>query len=242
MEAVLIILSIMGVFGFIALLGAGIVYLFIQLRAGEPIRIPLRLVLRVYIYAVTAVGLVLFTLGGMSNLLQAGMGATFEKEFSYRPLFKEPSKPLVRVEEPNGLTFEEVQELTEEQEKAQEEARQEGLDRAMKEGLINGISLTIIGALIWGIHLVGRRRLESPEERGGPLNRIYLIVVVVIFSIITITSLAQGVPQTIRYILLDPLDEFGRRSTPGDALAVAIVALPIWITYLVGTIRVARRA
>ena len=258
MEAIFSILAVLAVLGVIALIVAGLIYLFTRLRAGESIRIPMRLIIRVYIHVVIVAGLVLLTLGGLSNLLQAGFGATFDKEFSYRPVFIGPQRVPIRVVEreiekdgvitvierdaiTREVTPEEFKKLEEERKQEQEENRQKGLDRAMDEGLIDGVSLTLIGALIWGIHMAGRRLLESTEEREGPLNRLYLIVIVVIFSIITIASLAQGVPESIRYALLDPLDEFGNsKDTPGGPLAVAIVALPIWITYLVGTIRAAR--
>ena len=254
------IVGFLVVLGIIGLIVSGLIYLFTRLRAGEPIRVPLRLVLRVYIYAVIVAGLVLFSIGGLGNLLQAGFGAAFDKEFSYRPVFIKAPPPPVRVFERERtaegevvtvfgdggvtleLTPEEFEEREEKQRQEQEEARLKGLDRAMDEGLINGVSLTLIGALIWGVHMVGRRRLENLEERESPLNRVYLIVVVVIFAVIAIVALAQGVPETTRYLLLEQLDEFGHRSnTPGEPMAVAIVALPIWIIYLMGTVRAMRR-
>jgi hypothetical protein len=56
----------------------------------------------------------------------------------------------------------------------------------------------------------------------------------VIFAIVTIVSLATGIPETLRYVLLDinPGEE-----SPGEALSIAIVALPVWICYLVATLR-----
>ena len=56
----------------------------------------------------------------------------------------------------------------------------------------------------------------------------------VIFAIVTIVSLATGIPETLRYALLDinPGEE-----SPGEALSIAIVALPVWICYLVAHLR-----
>jgi hypothetical protein len=89
--------------------------------------------------------------------------------------------------------------------------------------------------------VLGRRWLEKPDERDSPLNRVYLSVLVVIFGIITLVNLPQAVHETLRFYLLDPLDEFSKPSPPGGKLAFAIVALPIWIVYLQGTIRMVRR-
>ena len=56
----------------------------------------------------------------------------------------------------------------------------------------------------------------------------------VIFAIVTMISLATGIPETLRYALLDI--EAGEES-PGELLSIAIIALPIWICYLAATLR-----
>ena len=62
----------------------------------------------------------------------------------------------------------------------------------------------------------------------------YLIIGLAIFAIVTIISLASAVPETLRYALLEVRS--GDES-PGEALAISIVALPVWVTYLVLTLR-----
>mgnify|MGYP001606605448 CR=1 FL=1 len=108
------------------------------------------------------------------------------------------------------------------------------VDRAREGTLINGVSLMIIGAIIWLVHALGRRRLETEEERGDVLNRAYLIAALLMFTIAAIVSLVTGIPETLRYFLLDSLDH---QESPGGPLAVAVVALPIWIYYLILTLR-----
>ena len=119
--------------------------------------------------------------------------------------------------------------------------REKGLDRALKLGLIEGISFALIGAAVWAAHVGGRRWLETPQEQEEPINRIYLILLAVIFGVITIVNLPQAVFEGFRYAILDPLDGFGRQYQPGGKLSLSIAALPIWIIYLVGAIRAARR-
>ena len=108
------------------------------------------------------------------------------------------------------------------------------VDRAREGTVINGVSLMIIGAIIWLVHAFGRRRLETEEERGDILNKAYLIAALLMFTIAAIVSLVTGIPETLRYFFLDSLD---RRGSPGGPLAVAVVALPIWICYLILTLR-----
>jgi hypothetical protein len=108
------------------------------------------------------------------------------------------------------------------------------VDRAREGTVINGVSLMIIGAIIWLVHALGRRRLETEEERDDILNRAYLISALLMFGIAAIVSLVTGIPETLRYFVLDSLD---RQETPGGPLAVAAVAIPLWVYYLILTLR-----
>jgi hypothetical protein len=226
LTGLLVFLIVLGVGSAIA----GIVYVFLRLRAGESVRVPLRFLFRIYLYLIIVAGLILLV-QGLSALVQAGLGAGLGKDFSYRPV------PTAYRPPPPERKGEEVQPTLEEQ----REQKERGLDRAMKEGLLNGVSFTVVGFLIWAVHIWGRRRLETEEERHGILNRVYLILVLIIFSIIAISSLPQAVYDTLRFYLLTPLEGYVQPSPPGQELATALVALPLWIIYLTGVIRASRR-
>jgi cellobiose-specific phosphotransferase system component IIC len=114
----------------------------------------------------------------------------------------------------------------------------EKVELEMKGSLISGISLTLIGTFILVVHFFGRTLVETKDERTDVLRRLYLIIGLAIFAIVTIISLASAVPETLRYALLDV--RAGDES-PGEALAISIVALPVWVTYLVLTLRNVRR-
>ena len=254
MEVVWIALIAFVILVVAALVVAGAVFGFMRFRTGVNVSIPLRLLLRLYIYVVIIVGLLLLT-QGVTELVRAGLAGAGGKDFSYRPVFvKVPEREALRAPTPvelkerELLTEAELEELSsviaEREVKSLEqrrEARRKGLDRALKEGIIRGITFAIVGALIWIAHVVGRGWLETPEERESPINRIYLILVVVIFGVITLVNLPQGIFEGLRFYLLDPLDEFGRDSPPGDKLGLAIATAPIWIMYLAGAIRAVRR-
>ena len=66
------------------------------------------------------------------------------------------------------------------------------------------------------------------------MRRVYLFVGLIIFTLVTLISLTAGIPETLKYALLE--NELGEES-PGETLAIAIVALPIWLFYLIETIR-----
>ena len=254
MDVVFIALIAFLVLVALGLVVGGGIFLVSRYRGGRNIQISMRFLLRLYMYVVIIVGLLLFT-QGVSHLLRAGMAGVGGKDFSYRPVFvsipgfEEIRTPKpVELKERSDLTDEEREELAQiiaERERKNLELRREqrrkGLDRAFKEGLIQGVSFTIIGAIIWIVHAIGRRRLETHEERESPLNKIYLIVIVVTFGVITIVNLPQAVFESLRFYLLDPVDEFTSRYQPGGKLALSIAALPVWIVYLMGAVRAVRR-
>ncbi len=249
----------------VSVLIGGVVYLIQRLRSGSGLVLPMRFLLRLYLYVVIIAGLLLLA-QGISGLLQVGLASALGNDFSYHPAYLGlERKPIaiaplryelqpratdpLELKERAQLTEAELEELSKilaqrEQDRIEQNRKQRilGLERARKEGLIQGISFTLIGGIIWGAHLFSRRKLETAEDRNSPINRGYLIIMVVIFGLITIINLPQAVFEGFRFFLLEPLDEFSRNSPPGGRLALSIVTLPIWIGYLVGAIKAARRA
>ena len=206
----------------------GAIYYVIRVRSGETVSFPLRLLFRAYLYITSIISIVILVIGGAS-LVRAGLGATLGKEFSYSSAYiKFVPRPVVPEETPKELTPEE-----------EEVQRESGLDRAFKEGILDGLSSIVVGALVLGLHMWGRRRLESEEKRTSMLNRVYLILLLVIFGIVALTALPMAINDTLRYYILDP-DEFSR-VVPGSRLAMAIVTVPVWAYYLYATLCALRR-
>ncbi len=252
MDIVWVVLISFGILVGLAVLVGGAFHLITRLRTGAPLNIDVRALVRIYLYVGIIAGLLVFTQGA-SELIKAGAAGLSSKEFSYSPVWVElpedketkPQHPL-ELADRGDLTDEELEELSqilaerqEENTRLNEERDRLGLDRALDEGLIEGISFTIIGALVWVAHMFGRRKIETPEDRAGPLNRIYLVLLTAIFGIITIVSLPQAVFETLRYAVLDPASD---HYEPGEKLALSITALPIWLVYLWNTVRAIRRS
>ena len=222
--------------GVVAAVG-GVVHLILRLRAGEEVTFPLRLLLRIYLYLITLISIIVLVTGA-SGLVQAGLGAALGKEFSYSPVYFKV--PPIRVVEPSEDAGEK---LAQEAERAIEEQErlESGLDRAMKEGILKGVSFTLVGAMILGLHSWGRRRMETEDDRRGVFHRVYLILLLVIFGVITLITLPSAIFDTLRFHILEQADEFGRNVRPGEPLATAIVSLPVWAYYLNVTLRLVRR-
>ena len=225
--------NIFGVlFGLIAIgiplliIGGGI-YLLLKLRSSASISISYRFVLRVYFYIVISISIVLISLGGIATLINVSLGEIIDPQFSYGDVYRDHRYELERItntEQGNEGT-EAVRSITEK------------IDIETKSNLINGISVTAIGLLILAIHLYGRRWIEHKADQFDSLRKIYLVSGLAIFAVASITSLASGIPESLRYVLL----EVGQgEESPGMALSVSIVSLPIWTYFLISTIRTMR--
>ena len=207
----------------ILIIGA-IVYFILRIKSGISLSISYKDALRVYFYIVILVSVGLTGVGGVSTLINVGLGEMVGREFSYGEVYQDHRelKDLENNEDSSSYVLEDNRSLSEK------------IDLEMKGNLINGISLAVIGSFLMLVHFLGRRWVETVDEHSDLLRRLYLIAGLAIFAVITIVSLIAGIPETLRYALLEV--EPGQES-PGEALSIAIVGLPIWVSYLVATLR-----
>ena len=203
---------------------AAIVYWISRIKSGISLSISYKDALRVYFYIVILVSVGLTGVGGVSTLINVGLGEMVGREFSYGEVYQDhrESQDLKNNEDSSSYVVGDDRSLSEK------------IDLEMKGNLINGISLAVIGSFLMLVHFLGRRLVETVDEHSDLLRRSYLIAGLAIFAVITIVSLIAGIPETLRYALLEV--EPGQES-PGEALSIAIVGLPIWVSYLVATLR-----
>ena len=207
----------------ILIIGA-IVYFILRIKSGISLSISYKDALRVYFYIVILVSVGLTGVGGVSTLINVGLGEMVGREFSYGEVYQD-HRELQDLRN-NGDSSSYVV--------GDERSLSEKIDLEMKGSLINGISLAVIGSFLMLVHFLGRRWVETVDEHSDLLRRLYLIAGLAIFAVITIVALIAGIPETLRYALLEV--EPGQES-PGEALSIAIVGLPIWVSYLVATLR-----
>ncbi len=203
---------------------AAIVYSILRIKSGISLSISYKVALRVYFYIVILVSIGLTGVGGVSTLINVGLGEMVGREFSYGEVYQD-HRELQDLKN-NGDSSSYVV--------GDNRPLSEKIDLEMKGNLINGISLAVIGSFLMLVHFLGRRWVETVDEHSDLLRRLYLIAGLAIFAVITIVSLIAGIPETLRYALLEV--EPGQES-PGEALSIAIVGLPIWVSYLVATLR-----
>lgn len=220
----------LGVILGLAVVAAGVVYFAFRLRSGEPINISFSFLLTAYFYLLTVVGLIVLLIG-LSGLVNAGLSLVLGRDFGYsRPPVARPLPPPVPLE---GVP-QRVAPAPEEQ-RLEADRQQE---RQFREGLLQGASMVLVGGIVWGIHSLGRRRMEQgQEERSNFLRMAYLIILLAISSIVAVVSLTSAINDTLRFYLIQPPGEFEFRSPPGQNASVALVFTPVWGYYLLALLR-----
>jgi len=221
-----IIFALIGL-AFPVLIITGIVYFILRIKSSGSVTISYRSGLRVYLNIAILVCTALVCIGGLSTLLRVGFGEVVGPEFSYGNVYENHN--FETAENPwNSPTFDGSK---------VGRSLSEKLDLEMRENLINGVSLASIGLILLTTHWVIRSRIERFSERSDSINKLFKIGGLVIFAIVTLISLATGIPETLSYAMLDvdPGD-----SSPGESISIAVVALPIWIYYLLSTMRILR--
>ena len=203
------------------------VFLLLKIRSSSSVSISYRIVLRVYFYIVLMISVVIISLGGLATLINVGLGEAVDPQFSYGNVYRDHSYELERIANNDQI----------EQDSESVRSLDEKLDLEKKSNLINGISVTLIGFLILVAHLFGRRWVETADESHDSLRKVYLIAGLSIFAVASITSLASAIPEALRYVLLEVNQ--GEES-PGMALSISLVSLPIWAYFLLNTIRTMR--
>lgn len=228
------------------LIVSGVVYLILRLKSTTPFKISFRTVLRVYFYIVLLVSIGLTGPAGLSTLLNVGFGELIDRKFSYGEIYsdhyfdlelRDSSTRSIEFESQNDTGSIKITENSSSENVYESLSLSEKVKLQRNSDLINGISLVIIGAFIFLVHHVLRSRFEIDIERSDMLRKCYLLCGLFIFAVVSITQLAEAIPETLRYLLLD-INE--RTESPGVPLSVAIVSIPIWIYFLLMTLNIVR--
>jgi len=100
--------------------------------------------------------------------------------------------------------------------------------------------VTIAGLLIWLVHTLGLRRVETREERTRSwLGRVHRFGLLALFGVSGLVALPFAAYELLRYVVIhgDALSH----SPPGPSVAIALVLTPVWLYELLQVIRTVAR-
>jgi hypothetical protein len=99
--------------------------------------------------------------------------------------------------------------------------------------IINGSTLFMALLFIFVIHRGALHLLEKREgETLSVFKKVYLFTSLTMYSLIGIIAIPVSIYQTINYFVYGFGDIYRSYESPGEALAVVIVVLPLWLAYL----------
>ena len=236
MLGLLIPLSILA---FVAVLIALGVFVVIRVRSGESLVLSFRTILLAYFYLMSITSFLVLTVG-LSMGVKAGLSDVLGREFSY---YTKPAVRMVEAAIPVGPGEpRRAPELKAEPVPEEELARQlRRVEREYQEDLIRSGTMVVVGGLIWGLHVWGRRRLQGTEEAAQSFfSKAYATILLAIFGIVGVVSLTTGAYEMLRYLIIEP-DEFGSRQQPGGSVSTALIFAPVWFYFLISVMRRGRQ-
>lgn len=107
--------------------------------------------------------------------------------------------------------------------------------------LIRGITFAFFGLVFWGGHRIARRRAAGPDERTSALRRAYLTLGTFVFGMATIVLIPVGAYLAVSAWVIDPRPDVDVQGV-GESLSGGVVALPLWLSYLLRLVRDFRAA
>ena len=205
-----------------------LVFAIASLRAARGYLSP-AVLLQFYLYVASFITLVMLVAGLI--FLLTGLFSLASPQFSYQ----QPIQPTPATVAANPTAAQAAQ-------RQQAEQQRQNADRLRDDqatDLIRGGTLSVLGAVLFLVHL-WIRRSTVPDADGPSFQRGYLTVCLVTFGIIGLVALPVGVYESIKFFVLPPLPT-QPRVAPGGGLAMGLVLTPMWAYFLVRLIRLARQ-
>lgn len=104
-----------------------------------------------------------------------------------------------------------------------------------KSDIVNGISFFVSMMLIFIIHKIGLHYIEK-KEKFVWLKKIYNFVSLIGYSILGIISIPMATYLLVNYFYFRP-EDITKINPPSIPVAISLVTIPLWIIFLVKTLR-----
>ena len=220
--SILIPAAIVAVLG--VLIAAGI-FVLQRVRSGQPVQLSFRTIAAGYFHLLAMACFLVMT-GGIATSLKAGLSNAVGREFSYYlPTIARPVPYGTAV----GIPPAEEQNV----------GNRRDVERQYQNDLIQGITLAVVGAVLWGLHIIGRRQV-TPDEARPFFSRAHSTVLLAIFGIVGVVALPVSLYELLRFFLVSAEEGF-RSQPPGASVATALVFVPVWMYYLLDILKRSRR-
>lgn len=202
--------------------GIGLCIYFATKVIKDPKIINFRNLLTIYIYLILTVTLAIIAYGS-SLTVKASLTYPFGLEFSYNEYQIYYSTP--EIAEPGAPARINEDEFSYPDQRKIEDPLVRNRD------LVTGITLTSTSSLIFIAHLAGLKLVKKSGTKFD-LEKIYTLFNLTLYSIAGIIALPTAIYQMINYFINDTSAiTYYSETVPGEALAAAIILLPLWAVF-----------
>lgn len=206
----------------------GIIYLIVYFTKDKEKKTSFNMntLLHIYFYVVSLVSLAISMIG-LVIFINALMSYKFGVPFSYN--LQEVNSPIkIEGQTTEPLCFEGNPMEIEGQKVCFNSERQ-------KAEIVNGLSFFVSMIIIFTLHKIGLHLVEK-KEKFVWLKKIYNFLSLIGYSVVGIISIPMATYLLVNYIYFRP-DSIVQINPPSIPVAISIVTIPVWITFLIKTLR-----
>jgi len=231
----MIYIVLMPLFGL--LFTAGVIYLIVYLVRNKEQKINLgtNTLLHIYLHIMSFATLAIAVIGA-TIFINASASYKFGIPFSYQ-IYEYSEEPV--IDERTGeidITNNKTELVCYEGELTNIEGKDVCFDTTkQRKGIVNGATLTISMLILFAIHRIAILFLEKKGTIMW-LKKAYNFISLILYSTLSIIALPIATYLLINYIYFKP-ENLDRIETPGGAIALALVSIPLWIVFLISTLR-----
>jgi hypothetical protein len=228
-----IIIAIVGSLVPLAIAGV-IIFLIVQAvrskdKKEKKFTISTRMFFQIYLYLISFLTLLIAVIGG-ATAIRGALSYQFDTTFSYTLYqandFDETKKydPALRIEDftqchegnpvligDNAYCFN---------------------TQLPKTDLINGITIFVSMLILFAIHQYAISKIKKSEKLQW-LDKTYTFASLLLYSIMGLITIPVSIYLTTSYLMTNPAEySYSTPDAPAIAIAIAVLSLPLWITYL----------
>ncbi|HOZ44758.1 MAG TPA: hypothetical protein PLN39_02005 [Candidatus Dojkabacteria bacterium] len=230
-EIVGVLFFVLSALGGLLFIG-GIIYLivFLTRNKDKKTNFNMNTLLHIYFYVVSLVSLAISIIG-LVIFVNSLMSYKFGIPFSYQvtTIYTETEFPEGKSEFPEPTPCFQGSPIEIEGQKVCFDTEKQ------KTEIVNGISFFVSMILIFALHQFGLHMVEK-KEKFDWLRKTYNFLSLIGYSIIGIISIPMATFLLVNYIYFRP-EDITLINPPSIPLAIALVTIPIWITFLIKTLK-----
>lgn len=228
-----IIIAIVGALVPIAIAGI-VIFLIVQAvknkdKKEKQFTVTTKMFFQIYLYLISFLTLLIAVIGG-ATAIRGALSYQFDTTFSYT-LYQANDFDETKKYDP-ALRIEDFTQCHEGEPILIEDKAYCFNTQLPKTDLINGITVFVSMIILFAIHQYAISKMKKSEKLGW-LDKTYTFASLLLYSIMGLIAIPVSIYLTTSYLMTKPVEyAYSTPDAPAVAIAIAVLSLPLWITYL----------